>query len=119
MSVEFASPGPKLNERALSGLEQWLGFQLPAQYRQFLLSCNGGVPVENVSIRVPGIPGGETDLQVLFGVARSVKSSCIEWNVESLSERLEPDLLPIARDSGGNVFCLSMREGDRGSVVYG
>ena len=115
MSIE--SHGPKLSEADVSELETRLDSALPEQYRKFLLEFNGGAPTPDI-VKVEGLPGGAADVQVLFGIRREVKSSCLEWNIEALAERLEKSLLPIASDSGGSVFCLSLREGDRGAVLY-
>jgi hypothetical protein len=88
---------------------------LAASYRQFLLDSNGGTPDPDC-IDVPVF--GETDVQVFFGIGRTVESSCISWNVNTLRERLLNGLVPIACDSGGNLFCLSSRADDVGAIVY-
>ncbi len=107
--------GPSLTERDVAELEASLGFSLEASYRQFLLNHNGGTPNPNCT-DVPGF--GETDVQVFFGIGRNVESSCISWNLGTLQERLPGRLVPIACDSGGNVFCLSAREEDEGAILY-
>lgn len=109
------NPGPPLTERDVAELETSLGFPMPASYRQFLLANNGGTPVPDC-IDVPGF--GETDVQVFFGIGRIVESSSISWNLDTLRERLSGRLVPIACDSGGNVFCLSAREEDGGVILY-
>jgi cell wall assembly regulator SMI1 len=111
------NPGPTLTESQLAELEEELGCELPQSYRSFLLTSNGGVPTPE-TIDVAEFPSSPTDVQVLFGIGRSVESSRINWNRDTLAGRLTPDLLPIASDSGGNVFCLSLRETDRGAVLY-
>lgn len=109
------NPGPRITEPELASLEASVGLRLPGSYRQFLLDKNGGTP-GSVCVDVPGFQ--ETDVQVLFGIRRDIESSCIDWNIDTLKERLDPRLLPIACDSGGNVFCLSLRPADEGSVIY-
>jgi hypothetical protein len=109
------NPGPPLAERHVAKLEANLGFPLAASYRQFLLDKNGGTPVPDC-IDVPGF--GETDVQVFFGIGRSVEASCISWNLDTLRARLPNRLVPIACDSGGNVFCLSAREEDAETILY-
>ena len=109
--------GPKVTETAIGKIEARVGAPLPSDYRRFLLQSNGGVPTPDV-IDVEGLPGSPTDVQVFFGIGRSVESSCLDWNLATLAGRLEAGLLPIACDSGGNVFCLSLRQPELGSVLY-
>jgi len=113
--ITFDNPGPGLAESDVADLEANLGFALPASYRQFLLDHNGGRPDPDC-VDVPGFE--ETDVQVFFGVRRPIESSRIEWNIDTLRRRLDAGLVPIACDSGGNVFCLSLRQEDRGVVFY-
>ena len=109
------NPGPPLTERDVARLQASLGFPFAAPYRQFLLDNNGGTPVPDC-VDVPGF--GETDVQVFFGIGRDVETSCISWNLETLRVRLSNRLVPIACDSGGNVFCLSAREQDEEAILY-
>jgi hypothetical protein len=94
-----------------------MGVSLPVEYRQSLLDSNGGVPTPD-TIDIPGLPGSCAEVQVFFGIGRSGETSCLEWNVETLAERLDPTMLPIARDSGGSVYCLSIRQRDYGAILY-
>ena len=109
--------GPKVPKTAIASLEASVGSPLPAEYREFLIASNGGVPTPD-TVDIPGFPESPTDVQVLFGVGRPVETSCLEWNLRLLAERLDPELVPIACDSGGNVFCLSLRSSDNGAVWY-
>lgn len=113
--IPVDNPGPPITERDLARLETFIGIPLTASYRRFLLANNGGTPV-SVCVDVPGF--GATDVQVFFGIRRAIESSCIEWNIDTLKERLDAWLVPIACDSGGNVFCLSLRAGEEGAVIY-
>ena len=107
--------GPQISEIEIIALEEKIGAEIPDEYRGFLLSNNGGRP-EPDGVEVPGYD--ETDVQILFGLGRSIRSSCIDWNMESLRTRLPELAIPIASDSGGNVFCLSIKKGSQGSVFY-
>ncbi len=110
-------PGPSLTDGDVAALEARLGKRFPAPYRRFLLANNGGVPVPNTA-DVPRFHQSPTDLQVFYGIGRDIESSCINWNIDTLKERLHPQHVPIACDSGGNVFCLSLRPADEGAVIY-
>jgi hypothetical protein len=114
----IADRGPTLAEAAIVELEAAVGARLPDDYRQFLLQMNGGRPRPNVDVDVPGLPGTPTDIQVFLGLARPEESERIDMTMSWLSERVIGGLMPIARDSGGSVFCLSLRSHDRGAVLF-
>ena len=107
--------GPSVSATELEALEKKIGAPFPLSYREFLLSKNGGRP-EPDGIEVPGFD--ETDVQILFGLGRRFESSCIDWNLETLSARLPEQALPIASDSSGNVFYISLTAENHGSVSY-
>jgi hypothetical protein len=113
--LNLKNVGPQIAEQDLARLETSLGLLLPTSYRRFLSSRNGGTP-GSVCIDIPRF--GETDVQVFFGIGREIESSSIDWNIDTLKERLDDGLVPIACDSGGNVFCLSLRSADEGAVIY-
>ncbi len=58
----------------------------------------------------------ETDVQVIFGIQHDFESSRLEWNLDPSRERLRGSLMPIAYNSGRNLFVLSRR--DAGAVNY-
>ncbi|WP_434041167.1 MULTISPECIES: SMI1/KNR4 family protein [Sorangium] len=109
--------GPKIFDVDVSNIERRLGAVLPDQYRRFLLACNGGSPTPD-TVDVEGFSGASTDIQIFFGIGRIIQSSNLDWNLTVLAERLEEGMLPIAADSGGNVFCLALQGHRRGSVFY-
>ena len=115
--TSIENSGPRLSESDISKLEMRLGVTLPEQYRQFLLDFNGGSPTPD-TVKVEGLPGASADVQIFFGIGRPVESSGLEWNLAVLAERLEEGLLPVASDSGGNVFCLALQGHGRGAVFY-
>jgi hypothetical protein len=110
--------GPLLPADAISELEAEVGVRLPSAYREFLERCNGGVPTPN-TVDVPGAPWTSTDIQEFFGIGHSIASSNLSWNLELARERFPGrPLLPIACDSGGNLFCFRVRGGLTADVVY-
>jgi cell wall assembly regulator SMI1 len=110
--------GPKIEARDIAALEAELGADLPDSYREFLLLYNGGAPTPD-TVDVSGAPGTPTDVQVFFGIARPVESSDVSWNLSLLSERCVGfRALPIACDSGGNLFCLKIERGVATEVIY-
>jgi hypothetical protein len=111
--------GRALSEAEIAALELRVGCRLPESYRNFLLKFNGGRPAPYMQVvDIENLPGGDTDVMMFFGIDRSVESSTIDWNLSALEERIGEQLLPIARDSGGNRFCINLSKNDFGSVVY-
>lgn len=117
--VVFESHGPRIVEDDVIRLEQVVGGPLPADYRQFLLTNNGGMPTPFSAIDVEACKDTPTDVQVLFGIKRSIESSELFWNLEIFGERLRgKHLLPIGCDSAGCLFCLSLAQSNYGTIVY-
>lgn len=114
--LEILDHGPAITPVDLKHLERELSVVLPQEYRSFLLRCNGGSPTPDV-MAVPGLPGSPTDVQVFFGIGRSTETSEIIWNLELLKLRCPTlNALPIACDSGGNLFLLNLAGTDE--VLY-
>lgn len=110
--------GPKIATQDIASIEAELGAALPDSYRRFLLHYNGGAPTPD-TIDVPGAVGSPTDVQVFFGVGRSVESSDLAWNLALVGERCAGlHILPIACDSGGNLFCLQFERGAAARIIY-
>ena len=116
--IAIANPGPQIEGGRIVEVETAIGGKLPASYRDFLLKHNGGRPRPD-TIDIDRLPGSPTDIQIFFGVGRGVETSNLSWNIKFIRERLpEHPLLPIARDSGGNIFCLDILGEFSGGVVY-
>jgi len=116
--VQIDNPGRRLTTGDITAFESVAGAKLPPDYGQFLLQFNGGSPSPD-TIDVPGAAGSPTDVQTFFGLGRDVASSNLDWNLAVMDERC-PDyhLIPIACDSGGNLFCLNVEEGQATQIVY-
>jgi len=110
--------GPKIADVDLRAVEETLGASLPPEYRHFLLAFNGGAPTPD-TIDVPHAPGTPTDVQVFFGIGRAVETSNLSWNLALIRRRCASQaFLPVACDSGGNLFCLEVERGVAMKVVY-
>jgi hypothetical protein len=112
--LELDHQGPLIGGLEIYKLEQEFGAELPSHYREVLLKYNGGSPSPDI-VDVAGLVGSPTDLQVFFSIDPNAESSDIFWNLRLLKERfLDHRILPIACDSGGDLFCLE----PSGEVVY-
>ncbi len=118
MIREIQSPGKPLAEEDVAELERLIGRRLPDDYRAFLLANNGGMPVPD-AFPIHGFPEeDEGEIQVFFGIGREVESSDLSWNVNTFKERVPPNLLPIACNSGGDLICLSVSGDDVGAGLF-
>jgi cell wall assembly regulator SMI1 len=117
--VDIKEAGRLLSDDDIVSLERRIGCRLPEPYRRFLLRYNGGRPTPDAdTIDIEHLPGSPTDVGDFFGIDDPVGSCNIEWNIEALKGRIADHLLPVACDSGGNRFCISLSPNDYGSVVY-
>jgi len=116
--ITISDQGTKIKEGHITKVEGAIDGVLPPTYKNFLLATNGGIPTPD-TVDIHGAPGSPTDIQVFFGIGREVQSSDLIWNIKLISNRFPGmRLLPIACDSGGNVFCLDIFKEFSGGVVY-
>lgn len=101
----------------ISSLEKQLGCRLPDEYRNFLITRNGGRP-NPPYVQIPGIEDidnvGVGDIFGLFGTAKTENS--LLWAIPNLGRLLPSGYLPIACDS--DLFTLSLRKKDFGCIHF-
>ncbi len=100
------------DEASIASLEHRLGVTLPADYRQFLSTVGGGRPVtRDVFATADGVINGIRKFITLDG------EYGFDYTLMMFADRVPDVLLPIGRDSGGNLICLQVR-GDRVGTVF-
>ena len=102
-----------------SRLERDLSVRFPDDYRDFLLTFNGGRPGPS---HLRFNYAGETDVfhvHFFFGVADPEVSCDLNWNAEVTRETRTPSILPIARDDYGCLFYLTVSGPRTGEVLFG
>jgi len=115
--IEMNDKFIRTSEEKIAAFEKGLGRPLPPQYRQFLISYNGGRP----KIDEFGIPGqGSSQANFFYGIDVGKDYKCYELkkNVDVLKGRIPNELLPIADDPGGNQICISLSPDDCGRVYF-
>lgn len=115
--IEIDDSESPVSEVDLLKMEEELGEKIPTQYRKFLLKFNGGTPSPDI-VDIEGLSDSPTDVQEFFGIGVSDESSDLSWNKEVFSDRIPARMLPIACDSGNNVFCVSLSGNDQGKIFY-
>ncbi len=86
--------------------------KLPADYRRFILDNNGGRPVKNIH------PALQTDVNWLFGLNREPAWASIEWNMETYQDRIPGRSIPLACDSGGNLYLQLLDRDHHGWIIF-
>ncbi|MBP7934599.1 MAG: SMI1/KNR4 family protein [Phycisphaerae bacterium] len=118
MKPHITSLEPPVTAEILARAEQHLGFRLPEDYVGFLRENNGGRPTPN-TVPTPSFPGSAaTDLKLFYAIGAKMECYDLVWNYEIWRRDSPANLLPIACDSGGSAFCLSVTGEDSGRIYY-
>lgn len=87
-------------------LEQRVG-ALPAAYRDYLLQQDGGRLADNTEAA-----------KTIFGVGDLPDWASMWEALDTYADRVPPWLVPVAEDEYGNLFAISLRDEDKGSVWF-
>ena len=115
--VEDSSPPAPVAD--LRALERELSVELPDDYRQFLLRCNGGYVGGRLWYRGP-TPGGEpADAGIHhIGGFRSESYFSLRSARATYDGRIPRELLWIMDDPFGNAICVCVSGPKRGAVYF-
>jgi hypothetical protein len=112
------APGPKLDELAIRRFETDHAIEFPADYRRFLLECNGGKPFPDAFLA----PGGDVEITVGWfysledrdGMKGSLASL---WADPMWTEAVKAGYLPIADDTGNQPIIMKINGSLAGRIV--
>lgn len=108
---------PPISEEELAAFEQAYQIHLPAEYRDFLLRYNGGMPKRRIfDIDMDGFPNS-IPIQLFSGVSQTHPLG-LQATMATFVGRMPANLIPIANDSFGNPICLSVSGEDTGYVYF-
>ena len=103
----------------LEALETELGKKLPADYRRFLIACNGGFAGGRFWFEGPTPEGKKADAGVNhIGGFRRQGHFSLKWARECYEGRIPDTLLWIMDDPFGNAICLGIQGKHRGKVYF-
>jgi hypothetical protein len=108
--------GP-VSAATVNAAEKRLGVKLPADYKRFLRTTNGGCPKPDTFL-VPD--RGPAMVGILYGVApeRSPADLEYEQGEAALWDPLPTGFVAIGHDPGGNTFLLGTLGADAGRVFF-
>ncbi len=107
----------KLTEKEVIEFEEYLGFELPQDYRKFLKEYNGGIPDYNKNCFYIKDLKEETMLDVLNGLTGK-RGLDLKRCHDEYKDDLLPKMLIIGRDPGGMMIILSNDEKDGGIYLW-
>ncbi len=117
--IKWKSPFGSVSESRLRSAEEVVG-KLPADYREFLLTQNGGRPDQReFKIGDADQPYSDSLINIFFGVHDErykgldgwKNDYSLEYQYRNRRREIDSDFLPVANDPFGNFVCLSLIEG--------
>jgi cell wall assembly regulator SMI1 len=124
MTITLIKPQAPVTNDQINRAEEHLGIKLPADYRKFLMTSNGGRP-EPDQIEVSWSEDQSrcnhwrTSLVSRFlSIYDGEKANFLEYNQETFKDRIPKDTIAIAYDAGGNLILLGVGEDNIGKVLF-
>ncbi len=118
LTLDPIADARELTEESLQAIENKYSCQLPIDYREFLLSNNGAFPSPDCATFEEAGRKTTSDVFCLFAIGYKRASLSLEWHHETFSNRLPKNTLPIGRDSGGNLWLMSLRDDNAGAIFF-
>ncbi|MBK8492221.1 MAG: SMI1/KNR4 family protein [Saprospirales bacterium] len=111
--IEEPNEFGKLSAEKLKQFEKSNSFQLPEDYKQFLLKYNGGTPLK------PYLKEKDTNISCFFGLADEPDWFSLTNVIEDLAGRIPGSFIPIADDSFGKLILKSLALENYGEIFSG
>lgn len=109
---------PKLTEEVLAGFEEKYQCRLPNDYRRFMLANNGGFPSPDCVVFQEAGRTTASDVFCFHCITDERPWASMQWHWDTFAGRLPKDTLPIAHDSCGNLWLLSVGPDHGNAVIF-
>lgn len=115
--VRFRGSRRPATAKQVAAFEAVLSVKLPADYKKFLYTTNGGIPTPNC-FNVPDRSDALCD--ILYGIHEKRGQSDLEWEQEQASQwdPLPLGFVAIGHDPGGSSLLLATSGKDAGKVYF-
>lgn len=107
MLVSYVRREPPASPELIERLERRVGRTLPTSYRDYLRHQDGGRPTDN-----------HEAVKTIFGLGDVPDWASMWRKLDTFQERVPGWLLPVAQDEYGNLFAISLRSEDLGSLWF-
>jgi hypothetical protein len=113
--MEFLESYDAISQRDLEKVEGEVGYQLPQEYKLFLLKHNGGRPIldgvrhENEHFDYVGY---------FYAIRGEMYHDDLARQIIEHKDMIPEGYLPIGESPGGDVFCISLKEPTKGAVFH-
>ena len=97
-------------------IEQYLEFKFPREYREFIITYNGGEPEKKCFLFKDNVSDGSI-LRCFLGFIPN-KYENILVIMRQFKNRVPENMLPIADDPYGNLVLISIKMADRGKIYF-
>lgn len=113
--MEFLESYNSISISDLIEVESKIGYQLPEEYKSFLLKNNGGRPVLD-GVRYEN---EHFDYVAFFYAIRGeMYHDDLARQISEHKDMIPGGYLPIGESPGGDVFCISLKEPNKGSIFH-
>lgn len=113
--MEFVESCRSISPIDLIEVENKIGYQLPEEYKLFLLSHNGGRPVldgvrhENEHFDYVGY---------FYAIRGEMYHDDLARQIGEHKDMIPEGYLPIGESPGGDIYCISLKEPTKGSIFH-
>ncbi|TQV80788.1 SMI1/KNR4 family protein [Denitrobaculum tricleocarpae] len=119
--TELVNRGPHLTKERLAEFETSNGIRLPSDYREFLLTYNGGRPVPD-TFPLVGHKESESGVSFLYGIDYPIESLELQWmfdlNDGYFSDPAFKNFFQIGNDGFNDKICLDLSDERFGAVIF-
>ena len=112
MEIRHSNEFGKIRLQDINDFEETNEVKLPEDYKQFLIEHNGGRPYPYIS------PVANSDVQWIYGMVYEPNYASLFWHIEIFQKRIPSWYFPIANDSGGNLYLMSLYYENLGIIVF-
>lgn len=114
MNNNFEKTSEKISEEDLQSFEKLFNIRLPEAFKNHYLQYNGGIP-ENKCFYMQAFDT-YAEISRFFSIKnvdnKGQKIEDVYTNLAIKQNILQPQYLPFAKDWGGNLFCINLKNND-------